>query len=600
MHATSHIADASGTSPDADGLWGPLADKRTHCNTAWTAVKMLRDVTNIYRGSGTAAAQSEPNVGGTANRDTTAPSTARLKYPLLLPSVSNRDNSKRRVLQGGSAGAVKTLKRVAAAVPKVLPVLDDDWLPPDSAEDDAAEAAAACCAAAEAPGRRQLRQRRPVNTTNAGGTPPPPPPSLRASPTHCTAGDGEPMTTLPLRASQPAASSLLHFSGSGGALQQRQQQFDLRTLAGYQPRASGSAATSCSALDKLMRACEGGSGSAGCEQQRRQQKGIPTMQELLLARFGGSGGGSDIDPAAAAASAAAAIQAVKVGEGTYSEVFAITPAASAAVHDGSAAAGRGIGSRHQQGRQQPSRRPTAAPMSQQHTSSAVVILKIVPIDGQQRYNNAPQKSAADVLGEVRVSHALSDLGRHDFSLDSGGELLSGGGSGRPGPAAWLYSNNHALYSSSGGGSDVLVNSAAAGGNVGLNATTAFVRTHWTAVCRGPFAPMLVDAWRRHADSAAPGEAENDAPSSLPDQQLYVVFAMDAAGRDLEGSVLRGYDQVRSVLAQVRTVYLPVYVLRAKERVCTVPVAEASVRLLKQRDGYFILWMSLSLIHLCCH
>jgi hypothetical protein len=68
------------------------------------------------------------------------------------------------------------------------------------------------------------------------------------------------------------------------------------------------------------------------------------------------------------------------------------------------------------------------------------------------------------------------------------------------------------------------------------------------VCRGPYPAAFVKAWKawdkRH-------KSENDAIGDLPDGQLYAVFAMANCGRDLESYQLQGYEQVRSLLLQVR-------------------------------------------------
>ena len=79
-------------------------------------------------------------------------------------------------------------------------------------------------------------------------------------------------------------------------------------------------------------------------------------------------------------------------------------------------------------------------------------------------------------------------------------------------------------------------------------THAFVQTHRVGVCQGPYPAVFIKAWKawdkRH-------KSENDPMSGLPDQQLYAVFAMANCGRDLESYCLQGYEQVRSMMLQVR-------------------------------------------------
>jgi hypothetical protein len=79
------------------------------------------------------------------------------------------------------------------------------------------------------------------------------------------------------------------------------------------------------------------------------------------------------------------------------------------------------------------------------------------------------------------------------------------------------------------------------------ATPGFVHTHKVGICRGPYSPALVRAWRswdaRHT-------SENDPVDILPRDQLYMVIAMEDCGRDLEGAQVQGFRQGRSLLLQV--------------------------------------------------
>lgn len=79
-------------------------------------------------------------------------------------------------------------------------------------------------------------------------------------------------------------------------------------------------------------------------------------------------------------------------------------------------------------------------------------------------------------------------------------------------------------------------------------TTAFVKTHKVGVCRGPYPQPFVKAWKAWDKR---NKSENDPIAKHPKDQLYAVFAMADCGRDLEGYQLRGFDQARSMMLQVR-------------------------------------------------
>jgi hypothetical protein len=87
-----------------------------------------------------------------------------------------------------------------------------------------------------------------------------------------------------------------------------------------------------------------------------------------------------------------------------------------------------------------------------------------------------------------------------------------------------------------------------------------VQTHRVGVCRGPYPPAFVRAWRAWD---ARNTSENDFIGGLPPHQLYAVFAMANCGRDLESYALAGWDQVRSMLLQVGALARA----RARARVC---------------------------------
>lgn len=79
-------------------------------------------------------------------------------------------------------------------------------------------------------------------------------------------------------------------------------------------------------------------------------------------------------------------------------------------------------------------------------------------------------------------------------------------------------------------------------------TNAFVKTHKVGVCRGPFPQPFIKAWKAWDKR---NKSENDPIADHPKDQLYAIFAMADCGKDLEGYQLRGFDQARSMMLQVR-------------------------------------------------
>ncbi len=76
------------------------------------------------------------------------------------------------------------------------------------------------------------------------------------------------------------------------------------------------------------------------------------------------------------------------------------------------------------------------------------------------------------------------------------------------------------------------------------------------MCRGPYAPHLIRAWKRYDDTRG---SENDPVNMLTDKnmsetdmarQFFLIIAMSDCGVDLERGAIKTYDQVRSIIAQV--------------------------------------------------
>lgn len=124
------------------------------------------------------------------------------------------------------------------------------------------------------------------------------------------------------------------------------------------------------------------------------------------------------------------------------------------------------------------------------------VLKVVPVAGDVLYNGASQKGAEEMHAEAIISNCLSAL-RH------------GDGYG--------------------------------------NRTSGFIEMKQTAVCSGPYASSLVQAWEEWAKV---NESLNDHPCGLPSENHYLIFVCANGGRALEESTIDDVDQGTSVLLQI--------------------------------------------------
>ena len=79
-----------------------------------------------------------------------------------------------------------------------------------------------------------------------------------------------------------------------------------------------------------------------------------------------------------------------------------------------------------------------------------------------------------------------------------------------------------------------------------NATEGFIDTLSVSVCRGPYAPQLLEAWTEYDEK----KSENENPAGFDDDQLYVVFACADGGVDLEHVHLNSAAEARSTLMQI--------------------------------------------------
>ena len=115
--------------------------------------------------------------------------------------------------------------------------------------------------------------------------------------------------------------------------------------------------------------------------------------------------------------------------------------------------------------------------------SGETVLKIVPMGGETRINGEPQMGCAQIRAEAAVARRLAAL--------------------RP----ERQSSKHTA-----------------------NVTSGFIDTKRVAVCRGPYAPELLEQWRAYD---ARETSENENPGEFPAEQLYAIFAFADGGTDLE-------------------------------------------------------------------
>lgn len=136
--------------------------------------------------------------------------------------------------------------------------------------------------------------------------------------------------------------------------------------------------------------------------------------------------------------------------------------------------------------------------------SGETVLKIVPMGGETLVNGEPQMGFAQVRAEAAVARRLAAL--------------------RPERLAGTDAEPHAT-----------------------NVTSGFIDTKHVAVCRGPYAPELLEQWRAYD---ALHTSENENPALFPADQLYAVFFFADGGVDLEHAEISTYAEAKSVLLQV--------------------------------------------------
>lgn len=125
-----------------------------------------------------------------------------------------------------------------------------------------------------------------------------------------------------------------------------------------------------------------------------------------------------------------------------------------------------------------------------------IVLKIIPIEGDQLVNGEPQKRFDEILSEIVISMELS-------GLRNGKE----------------------------------------------NSTDGFVKVKRVTCVKGSYPQHILDEWENYNDSSLKG-SENDNPEIFDDDQLYIVFELCNAGLDLEAYQFKNAEESYSVFNQV--------------------------------------------------
>ncbi|CAO1394738.1 unnamed protein product [Diamesa tonsa] len=127
------------------------------------------------------------------------------------------------------------------------------------------------------------------------------------------------------------------------------------------------------------------------------------------------------------------------------------------------------------------------------TSGVPVVLKIIPIEGDQLINGEPQKKFSEILSEVVIAMELS-------SLRNGKDFMTNG----------------------------------------------FVNVKKITCVQGVYPAHLIDLWELYRDNS---DTENDHPDVFLDDQLFIVFELANAGQDLEAFTFDNAHQSNSAFLQ---------------------------------------------------
>eukprot|EP01137_Pigoraptor_chileana_P012202 Opistho-2@64298 len=202
---------------------------------------------------------------------------------------------------------------------------------------------------------------------------------------------------------------------------------------------------------------------------------------------------------------------VKIGEGSYAEVFRCTTW-TPRTQSNQASSGNYTNTNNE---------------DSDKTTNPCVVFKVVPFGSDTLYNGSEQPTADAVIPEIANSRLLSDRR----------ELLASG-EGQASAASKPSSSRGARARK--GAKKVVAppkNSAA----------SSFIRLMDVVVCEGAFPLKLMDEW--DAWDSRKG-SENDRPDIFDSNQHFVIFVFADGGVDLESVALGSFQEAKAVLLQV--------------------------------------------------
>jgi hypothetical protein len=126
-------------------------------------------------------------------------------------------------------------------------------------------------------------------------------------------------------------------------------------------------------------------------------------------------------------------------------------------------------------------------------------VKVIPIEGDQLYNDERQTTYEEVLTEMVITKELSQLGDIETQENSS------------------------------------------------HFTENFLKIHQVTLAQGEYPAFLLKSWDSYAKTHV---VENDRPDSFPAEQLYVVMAAENAGSSLENYQFSSVEEAVSVVGQV--------------------------------------------------
>lgn len=138
-------------------------------------------------------------------------------------------------------------------------------------------------------------------------------------------------------------------------------------------------------------------------------------------------------------------------------------------------------------------------------SGRPIVLKVIPIDGEQIVNGEHQKNFDEILSEIVIAQELSNLraGSNDNPANAAGQYM----------------------------------------------TSGFVEVVNVHCVKGRYPQHLIDLWELYRENK---DSENDHPEIFDEDQVYIVFELANGGDDLEAFEFRNALQAYSAFLQVST------------------------------------------------